>query len=252
MVRLARGVSGVPSNDGSPAFTQSGLLAIVFGVACLVWAGCRDELWADCDAGSYDLYFSWLSLRLRLWWQRCRDQYAMFGCWWTMERQWSVSKFLIGKKGTKVVEDCCDFSFKTGVTFDRKMHVITRRRMSEDKRSDHCPQINAVTRAVRTIHAFLRRQISLTSHFATGRSQSKTYWGHLRSGKLYSATYTSTFRGEILPLFSGYKMFVGTSLKHYITRAKRPKCNFFYRSENLKIIYTWPITRESWVSETIA
>jgi len=66
MVRLARGVSGVPSNDGSPVFTQSGLLAIVFGVACLLWAGCRDELLADCDAGSYDFYSSWLSLRLRL------------------------------------------------------------------------------------------------------------------------------------------------------------------------------------------
>jgi len=97
MVRLARGVSGMPSNDGSSAFTQSGLLAIVFGVACLLWASCRDELLVDCDAGSYDFYFSWLSLRLRLWWERCRGQYAMFGCWWTVERQWSVSKFLIGK-----------------------------------------------------------------------------------------------------------------------------------------------------------
>ena len=53
MVRLACGVSGVPSNGGSPAFTQSGLLASVVGVACLLWAGCRDELLVDCDAGSY-------------------------------------------------------------------------------------------------------------------------------------------------------------------------------------------------------
>jgi hypothetical protein len=66
MVRLAYGVRRTPSRDVSPVFTQPGLLGSVFGFAYLLWAGCRDELLVDFDAWNYDLYFSWLLLRLRL------------------------------------------------------------------------------------------------------------------------------------------------------------------------------------------
>jgi hypothetical protein len=66
MVKLAYGVRGAPSSDGSPVFTQPVLLASVFGVAYLLWAGCTDELLVDFDAWNFGLYFSWLLLRLRL------------------------------------------------------------------------------------------------------------------------------------------------------------------------------------------
>jgi hypothetical protein len=57
MVRLAYGVREAPSSDGSLVLTQPGLLASVFGVAYLLWAGCRAELLVHCDVWNYDLYF---------------------------------------------------------------------------------------------------------------------------------------------------------------------------------------------------
>jgi hypothetical protein len=66
MVRLAYGVKGAPSTDWFPVFTQPGHLASAFGVAYLLWPGCRDELLVDFNAWNYDLYFSWLLLRLDL------------------------------------------------------------------------------------------------------------------------------------------------------------------------------------------
>ena len=64
LVRLACVLSRAPSTDGSPVFTQSSLLAIVFEVVDFLVVGCRGLLLVGCGDLSYDLYFSWPLLKL--------------------------------------------------------------------------------------------------------------------------------------------------------------------------------------------
>ena len=71
LVRLARVLSRAPPTDGTQIFTQSSLLASIFEVVDFLVIGCRGLLLVGCGDLSYDLYFSWLLLKLLRWCMGC-------------------------------------------------------------------------------------------------------------------------------------------------------------------------------------